>query len=275
MYIISLWELKLLLLLTPELNYHVYVKGAPHFQKTHDVYDHWALFVAEEGRFYYRMDEGAEERAVAGDMVLCPPGVTFYRRTEGLSFHLLGFQWQGPEAAGQAREEALHGIGKLRLLNQPRLQSTLALLRETLHAPAAETMPFKRHLLRDLLYAWQMEKQALYAAPLHTDHPVVRGAVELMHRHADTGLPLKSIARQLGISQVQLTRLFQQQFQLSPSVYAARLRVDKVKQLLVRTTLPLSRIAEQCGYTDEHHLSKSFKKLQGMNPSVYRRAHQI
>ncbi|WP_020618363.1 AraC family transcriptional regulator [Paenibacillus daejeonensis] len=258
-------------LLLPDFQYHVYVKDAFHFQKKHDQYDHWALFIAEEGGFHYRMGEEVEQSASSGDMVLCPPGVVFHRRTEHLTFHMLGFQWvedRGPS-------ERAHKTGKLRLINQPRLYSTLALLRQAWQHPASEMAAYRNHLLGDLLLAWQVEQQTLRTAPVHSDHPVVREALQLLHAQAEAGIPLRSIAQELGISQVQLTRLFQQQLQVSPSTYAAGLRMDKVRQLLARTTLPLARIAEQCGFTDEHHLSKSFKKSQGMNPSMYRRTHQV
>ena len=258
-------------LLLPDFSYHVYVKDAPNFQKKQDQYDHWALFIAEEGGFHYRMGKEEEQSAVSGDMVLCPPGVVFQRRTEHLTFHMLGFQWLEDSHCS----ECTYDTGKLRLINQPRLNSTLALLRQAWQHPASEMAAYKNHLLGDLLIAWQVEQQTLRTAPVHSDHPVVSEVLKLLHEQAENGLPLRSIALELGISQVQLTRLFQQQMQVSPSAYAAGLRMDKVRQLLTRTTLPLSRIAEQCGYTDEHHLSKSFKKSQGMNPSVYRRTHQV
>jgi len=257
--------------LIPELQYHVHVRGALHFQKTHDRYNHWVLFVAEEGGFAYRMDEGEERSAATGDMVLCPPDTTFHRRTDGLSFHMLGFQWQQP-----AETEATRAlIGRHRLLNQPRLQSTLALLRDTLLYPAGEMLAYKEHLLRDLLLVSQAERRAPRMTPPHIDDPLLRQAIELMHEQSEQGGELRAIAERLGISQVQLTRLFRRQLGQPPSAYAAALRLDKVRRLLARTDLPLWRIAEQCGYTDEHHLSKSFKQRQGVNPSVYRRLHQV
>ncbi|MGO4549210.1 helix-turn-helix domain-containing protein [Paenibacillus sp. 2TAB23] len=260
----------------PELLYHVYVKDAKHFQKTEDTYDHWALFIVEEGSFDYRMG-GLSERATKGDMVLCPPELTFYRQTNGLSFHLAGFRWK---TAGEAEVDARSASfpqGILRLLNHKRMQSTLSLLREARLINAGAAHEYKSHLLRDLLYAYQVESFHSESGLLHSENPLLQLAIHKLRQQADSGVggSLKSIARELGISQVQLTRLFKGEFKLTPSAYSANLRMEKVKLLLAHSSLTLAQIAEQCGFTDEHHLSKSFKKWNGINPSAYRKAYAV
>lgn len=49
--------------LDPDLQYHVYVKDTHQFQKTHDTYDHWALFIVEEGAFNTEWAAKAEGRS--------------------------------------------------------------------------------------------------------------------------------------------------------------------------------------------------------------------
>ncbi|MGO4539185.1 helix-turn-helix domain-containing protein [Paenibacillus sp. 2TAB19] len=259
--------------LEPDLQYHVYVKDTPQFQKTHDTYDHWALFVVEEGAFDYRMGSQSG-RAVKDDLVLCPPDLTFYRQTNGLSFHLMGFQWiASPEAPQHAVD--FPTIGKLRLMNNKRFLSTLSQFREAQYLQAGIGRTYKKHLLKDLLYLLQIEQSEQLAKSLFSEDPTLGRALHLLQQQAEFGISLKSIAVELGLTQVQLTRLFTREFRITPGAYAANLRMDKVKQLLVHSTLTLAQIAEHCGFTDEHHLSKSFKKLCGVNPSSYRKTHNI
>nr|MBC9202236.1 helix-turn-helix transcriptional regulator [Paenibacillus sp. PL91] len=259
----------------PELIYHVFVKDAAHFQKTEDTYDHWALFIVEEGSFDYKMGN-VSERAVKGEMVLCPPDMTFYRKTNGLSFHLIGFRWRDA-LDGHAEKEngALPPIGKLIMLNNKRMNSTLSLFREASYVKASLVQDYKNHLLKDLLYVYQIESNNRKINLLYSENPLLQRAVKMLQQQAEAGVSLKSIAIELGISQVQLTRLFKQEFQMTPSVYAANLRMDKVKILLVNSSLTLAQIAEQCGFTDEHHLSKSFKRMFSVNPSAYRKTYTI
>jgi AraC-like DNA-binding protein len=259
----------------PELIYHVFVKDAAHFQKTEDTYDHWALFIVEEGGFEYRMGNSRSERAVKGEMVLCPPNMTFYRKTDGLSFHLIGFQWQNAVSASGEDNTELPPIGKLILLNNKRMSSTLSLFREARYVKDSLVLEYKKHLLRDLMYVYQIESLNRKINLLYSENQVMQRAVRMLQQQAEAGVSLKAIAMELGISQVQLTRLFKHEFQTTPSAYAANLRMDKVKLMLVNSSLTLAQIAEQCGFTDEHHLSKSFKKTYGMNPSSYRKAYTI
>jgi AraC-like DNA-binding protein len=264
-------------LLEPELIYHVFVKDAAHFQKTEDTYDHWALFIVEEGSFDYKMGN-LSERAVKGDMVLCPPEMTFYRKTNGLSFHLIGFRWRDVlNGHGEKEKEnaASPPIGKLIMLNNKRMNSTLSLFREASYVKASLVQDYKNHLLKDLLYVYQIESYNRKINLLYSENPLLQRAVQLLQQHAEAGVSLKSIAIELSISQVQLTRLFKQEFQMTPNVYAANLRMDKVKLLLVNSSSTLAQIAEQCGFTDEHHLSKSFKRMFNINPSAYRKTYTI
>jgi AraC-like DNA-binding protein len=252
----------------------VYVKGTKQFQKTEDIYDHWALFIVDEGRFDFRMGTQSET-AVQGDMVLCPPGITFHRKTSGLSFHLIGFQWKS-----DVRPEGLTGstfppVGKFRLLNSRRMSSTLSLLREAYDLDAGLIRRYKQHLLRDLMVVRQMESYNRKLDLLYSENPLLQRAVQLLQQQAEYGVALKSVAGELGISQVQFTRLFKREFHTTPSAYAANLRMEKVKRLLANSSLTLAQIAEHCGFTDEHHLSKSFKKQHGINPSSYRKAHSV
>lgn len=263
------------LFLEPELQYHVYVKDAAHFQKTHDTYDHWAMFIVEEGGFDYRMGSQQSGRAVKDDIVLCPPDLTFYRQTDGLSFHLMGFRWKPGTEAAQPGATDFPPIGKLRLLDNKRFQSTLSQFREAHYFHASLGFEYKKHLLKDLLYLLQIEQTERHTKSLFSEEPTLQRAVHMLQQQAQFGISLKSIAAELGLSQVQLTRLFQREFHFAPGAYAANLRMDKVKQLLVHSSLTLAQIAEHCGFTDEHHLSKSFKKLCGVNPSTYRKTHSV
>ncbi|WP_419874779.1 helix-turn-helix transcriptional regulator [Candidatus Pristimantibacillus sp. PTI5] len=258
----------------PDLRYHVYVKDAAQFQKTEDTYDHWALFIVEDGCFDYRIGS-LQERALKGEMVLCPPNMTFYRKTEGLSFHLMGFDWRKDRIGDSEEDTAVFLAGKLHLHNSSRLNSTLSLFREARDVNPGLLLHYKRHLLRDLFYVYQIESFHRKLGLLYSENPILQRALHMLQQQAEAGAALKWIAGEIGISQVQLTRLFKQEFQMTPSAYAANLRMDKVKQLLVNSSLTLAQIAEQCGFTDEHHLSKRFKKMFGINPSAYRKAYTV
>lgn len=52
--------------------------------------------------------------------------------------------------------------------------------------------------------------------------------------------------------------------------YVIERRLNKVKELLVYTVLPLSEIAHQTGFSSVPHLSNQFKRLTGLSPTYFR-----
>ncbi len=51
-------------------------------------------------------------------------------------------------------------------------------------------------------------------------------------------------------------------------------RVDAAKELLSRSDVPISRIAELCGFKTAAYFSSSFKERTGIEPSIFRRKYQ-
>jgi len=51
-------------------------------------------------------------------------------------------------------------------------------------------------------------------------------------------------------------------------VLAARL--DLARKLLTQSTLPISRIAEECGFSSQSHLTASFRVAHSTTPAQYR-----
>ncbi|SDC96437.1 Helix-turn-helix domain-containing protein [Paenibacillus sp. UNCCL117] len=255
----------------PELIFHVYVSGAKQFQKPYDTYKNWSCFIAEDGEFEYRMGN-TSGRVRTGDMVLCPPDTAFHRTTSGLSFHFIGFRWEHDRVPPGY---LLPDNGRLCIMNNRRLGSTLSLLRETTPLKTEAGLQYKKHLFRDIWQLYAVESSALMQASLISEDPFVQRAVRLLQDHVESGAPLKQVARELGISPVQLTRLFKKEFRMTPVKYIAGLRMARAARLLIHTGLTLADIAERCGYTDEHHLSKTFKSVMGVNPSAYRKDHTV
>lgn len=260
------WEL--------DLMFYTFIEETPQFEKPHDTYFHWAGFIVDEGGFEYQLGEDAPWlKAERNDWIIVPPEKIFRRVTSGLSFHFFGFNWN--EGGPLRLEEVTGPDGKVKTEHTRRFRSTIALMRESMSDHSLTAQQYRKHLLRDLWLLHVMEAHQQSLTIPASDNPLARRALKLLREHLDAGPAANAAAKELGLSPVQLNRLFRKEFQMTPSHYVLRVRMDKVKQLLEKTPLPLSAIAERCGFADEHHLSKSFKKSFGMNPSVYRKTHTI
>jgi transcriptional regulator GlxA family with amidase domain len=52
-----------------------------------------------------------------------------------------------------------------------------------------------------------------------------------------------------------------------------RLKLNLAATLLLTTSRPVHKIAEQVGFEDPYHFSRNFKKFHGFSPRNYRLAH--
>lgn len=82
--------------------------------------------------------------------------------------------------------------------------------------------------------------------------------------------PLEEVARQLLISPSGLRKKFKDAEGIPPARYRMVQKVESAKQLLLSTDLPLSAIAERCGFCDEAYFHKCFCRTVGITPSAYR-----
>ena len=85
---------------------------------------------------------------------------------------------------------------------------------------------------------------------------------------------LELLAVEAGVHPVYLCHVFRRKYGCSPGEYARRARLDVARRMLVETDTPIAGIAFACGFSDQSHLTRSFRTRYGMAPGQYR-THQI
>lgn len=79
----------------------------------------------------------------------------------------------------------------------------------------------------------------------------------------------KAIGEALMLHPNYISRLIKITTGLPLHQYLLRARIDRSIELLSEKKLTISEIAEQCGFCDIYHYSKTFKKIIGISPSEY------
>ena len=98
----------------------------------------------------------------------------------------------------------------------------------------------------------------------------LRRAMEFMHDNYSRELALEEIASAAYLSEYHFARLFKQITGITPHVYLANLRLERARELLLESTLPISEIAAMVGYQSQSHFTKIFKSVTGTTPRVFR-----
>jgi AraC-like DNA-binding protein len=70
---------------------------------------------------------------------------------------------------------------------------------------------------------------------------------------------LRSISRAAGLSEFHFARLFKAATGATPFQFVTRTRMERAKQLLRKTRLPILEIAERVGYRKPSHFSGAFR----------------
>jgi ABC-type Fe3+-hydroxamate transport system substrate-binding protein len=92
-----------------------------------------------------------------------------------------------------------------------------------------------------------------------------------LHTHYDRKIQREDAVIMSGLSLRQFTLSFKQRTGYTFVEYLNRIRIDKVKAMMLQSRQSLNELARQVGYTDEFYLSRKFKQVTGMSPTVYLR----
>jgi AraC family transcriptional regulator len=99
----------------------------------------------------------------------------------------------------------------------------------------------------------------------------IRRATELLEAHLDGNIALQQVAEACELSVSHFARAFKQTFRRPPYKWLIERRVDRARNLMMNSPLALADIAIQCGFADQSALNRSFKRIHGVTPGIWRR----
>lgn len=103
------------------------------------------------------------------------------------------------------------------------------------------------------------------------EHAAVRRARRHLYGRWDQRISLAELAAVAGLSRFELVRRFGEQNGVSPHAFQSNLRVDRARGLLAAGESPAA-VAVTCGFADQAHLTRVFKRAVGVTPARYARA---
>lgn len=86
-------------------------------------------------------------------------------------------------------------------------------------------------------------------------------------------ISVPDIANAASISVRECNRCFQKKISVSPSAFLTTYRINIAVQLLANSTLPITRVSEQCGFSSPSYFTKVFQTTIGLTPKDYRNQH--
>lgn len=102
-------------------------------------------------------------------------------------------------------------------------------------------------------------------------HPVLSRALALMGAHVEAPLAIDVIATTAGVSRRQLERLAKQHLGLRPVELYTALRLDRARELLRLTAMPITEVSLACGYQSAAHFSTAYARRFNKPPGRERK----
>lgn len=100
----------------------------------------------------------------------------------------------------------------------------------------------------------------------------LRRVTDYVEENLSRNLALAELSGVVHMSPFHFSRMFKLSIGLSPHQYIIRRRVERAKNLLVNTDLPLHEVAWAAGFSDQSHLAKHTRRLLGISPRALRLA---
>jgi AraC family transcriptional regulator len=93
-----------------------------------------------------------------------------------------------------------------------------------------------------------------------------------INAHLAQNIGLQDMATVAGLGQHHFSTMFRQSMGISPYRYVVNQRIERAKRHLKQHDAAIIDIALACGFADQSHLTKHFRKLVGMTPRAFRAA---
>lgn len=101
----------------------------------------------------------------------------------------------------------------------------------------------------------------------------VKRAKDFIDSNLKQKITLGTLASIVNLSPTYFHKIFTDTLGITPTEYITNARIDKAKELLVKTSLPVYEIAIDCGYENIPYFSYTFKNRTGIAPGEFRKRH--
>ncbi|KKI90057.1 AraC family transcriptional regulator [Bacillus sp. SA1-12] len=112
---------------------------------------------------------------------------------------------------------------------------------------------------------WQKNEQ------LHKYLDNLQNVKAYLSHHINREVSLQELGEMSNLSKYHLLRLFKEAYKVTPIKYHLEIRVEKAKELIQYSNLPITEIAAKFGFHSVHSFSRSFKNIEGVPPTFYRK----
>ena len=267
------------------LNIRKSAAGKPFREHTHDCTE---LTIVTRGTALHSIN-GRPHLAKAGDIYVIRPGVSHgFSETSNFVHYVFSYMSELLDSIGSdlrqiSSYQTLFALGHspansqfdaMLCLSFESLSKVESLMEATLaelaaKQPGYESLAKARFVeIVTLLVREHMSQGPRGGTPLDVER-AAKLASRMEGRFSED-FDLALAAKELGVSDRQMRRIFQKHYGVPPIEYLMRLRISRAGTLLDSSDMTVSEVAFACGFSDSNYFSRQFRSSTGLSPREWR-----
>lgn len=150
------------------------------------------------------------------------------------------------------------------------------IIRQVIEECNSGDMPMKQQYLELLVHQLLIYTFRKYHSSIETQYggPDILKVLLYIHDNYKSKISLAELCSHLNISISHLTRLFKSSTGYTVVEYINNMRIKRASELLIHSSLPVSEIALEAGFSSPSYLAKLFRQYYDISPLQYRKQNQ-
>lgn len=150
-----------------------------------------------------------------------------------------------------------------------------SVLKEFINPSQGSELILKSYVLNLLYQLYHDSTNPLVnsSIPLSPHYGTIKRVLEYIENNVEQKIMLDDLARLTNLSPNHFHKIFTEAMGITPNAYITKIKLDRAKELLIRTDLPISEISTRCGFENIPYFSYLFKKQVDVSPGEFRKRH--
>lgn len=248
----------------------------PNYSYGPAIRSHYLIHYCLKGRGYYHVHGKIYPIEAHQAFLIYPNDTTFYRADEQNPWTYLWIGFDGEKAEFYCQQcgfsTSQHVIECLQE------EEILTCVQEMI---AHHQMSYSNELFIQgqlyLFFSYLAQTQQNYykKGTVKSNNIYITKAIQFIQNNYQNKISVQDLADYLSLNRSYLSALFKKHLHLSPQTFLLHYRMDKARNLLIETDIPIHQIAYSCGYANQLAFSKAFHHFHEISPSQYRKSKQL
>ncbi len=245
------------------------------------VRNHYLFHYVLSGQGYLDSDDsdGMTRKYELGEgdgFLICPGQVTTYSAHKTDPWKYVWLEFDGLRAAEYVESA---GLGPSQPVYHPLSGAQGDMVRDSMlyiaDHPDASALHLVGHLclFMDGLIQTSATRKELHGGQLRDFY--IQEAITFMEKNYPREITVEDVADVCKLNRSYFSKIFKENMGCPPQEFLIRLRLSKAADLMKGTGSSIGSIAAQCGYPNQLHFSRAFRKRYGLSPREWRVQNQI